>query len=175
MNESTKWALDQFEAAADVMAAAAKAIEAVGSNMKNDTSVKASEVAEYYFYVREIYERADKALKVAYHTHDMMNKHLIPERMQAEGVDGIKVPSIARSFSIVAKTSASFLDKEQGYEWLRTIGQGDIIQETVNAGTLSAFCRNLVLEQGIEPPADLIKMSTYNTTGMVKYRPKVSA
>ena len=54
------------------------------------------------------------------------------------------------------------------------IEQGDMIQETVNAGTLSAFIRNMILEQGIDPPEDIVKVSTYSTTSMVKYRPKPS-
>ena len=102
----------------------------------------------------------------------MLDKHLIPLRLKDAGLDLIRVAAVARSFYVVTKTSATMLDKVRGFDWLRANGQGDIIQETVNAGTLSAFCRSLILEQGIEPPSDIIKVSTYDTTSMTKYRPK---
>lgn len=150
----------------------AKSIEAVGEALKNDGTIKPSELAEFYFYLRELHEQADAAVKKLYHVHDMLNKHLIPSRLKDAGLDAIRVPSIARSFSIVTKTSASFIDKDAGLEWLRGLGAGEMIQETVNAQTLSSFCRNMILEKGIDPPQDIVKVTSYDTMSMVKYKPK---
>lgn len=139
-----------------------------------DGTIKPSTLGLAFFSTSTIYEELDKAVKKVYHFKDALNKFHIPERLRAYDMDGMRIPEIARSFSIVEKTSASFIDKDAGLDWLRSIEQGDMIQETVNAGTLSAFIRNMILEQGIDPPEDIVKVSTYSTTSMVKYRPKPS-
>lgn len=175
MRDEVRNALAALEALATMARDAAAQVEKAGDDLKNTSTAAPSEIAEFYFYVKIAYENIDKDIKRVYHVMDMVGKFLLPERLQANGLDAIRVPSIARSFSIVSKTSASFLDKEKGFEWLRSIGQEEVIQETVNAGTLAALCRNLILEQGIDPPADIVKVSTYNTTSMVKYTPKPGA
>lgn len=172
MNERHEEMINRVRGLAAQINEVASDIDKLGEELRNSNSVEPAELVEVYFYLKEQYDAADKSLKRVYHVNDMLNKHLIPERLMGAGLDGIRVPSIARSVSIITKTSASMTDKEKGFEWLRSIGQGDLIQETVNAGTLAAFCRNLVLEQGIDPPADIVKVSTYNTTGLTKYRPK---
>lgn len=172
MNEQMQHALMALTMAAEDLAKAAKLVEDLTEGMKNDGTIAPATCAEFYFHLDTAYDAADTARKRVYHVNDMMNKHLIPTRLKDAGLDLIRVASVARSFSVVTKTSATLLDKEKGFEWLRSIGQGDIIQETVNAGTLSAFCRSLLLEQGIDPPQDIVKVSTYDTTSMTKYRPK---
>lgn len=139
---------------------------------KDHKSIDLSALGVAMYWSKNTYEDIDEKSKKLYHFSDMLNKFLLPERMKEQNTDGFRVPEIARSFSIVEKTSASFVDKEKGLEWLREIGQGDMVQETVNAGTLASFCRNMLLEQGLEPPADVVKVSTYSTTSMTKYRPK---
>lgn len=148
------------------------AAEALRDHAESHPAITPAELGFALFHLKELYEQADKQIKRVYHIKDAIDKAVLPNRMRDNGIDGFKIPEIARSFSIVEKTSASFIDKESGLNWLRGIGQGDMVQETVNAGTLSAFCRNLVLEQGIDPPPDIVKMNTYSTTSMVKYRPK---
>lgn len=148
------------------------ALDELETAAKSDGTLQLPALGEALFLTKNYYEDVDKQVKRVYHFQDMLNKHLLPERMKEQNSGGFRVPTIARSFSIVEKTSASFLDKEAGLEWLRKIGQGDMIQETVNAGTLAAFCRNMILNEGLEPPEDIIKVTTYSTTSMVKYRPK---
>ena len=172
MNENMQTALMALSHAAEELARAATIVEALGEEMKNDGKIAAPQIAEFYFHLDTAYENADTARKRVYHVNDMLNKYLIPTRLKDAGLDLIRVASVSRSFSVVTKTSATLLDKEKGFEWLRSIGQGDVIQETVNAGTLSALCRNLVLDQGIDPPADIVNMRSYDTTSMTKYKPK---
>lgn len=172
MRDEAQTALAMLESLAMVAREAAAQAEKAGDDLKNTSTAAPSEIAEFYFFIKSAYESIDKDVKRVYHVMDMISKFLLPERLQANGLDAIRVPSISRFFSIQSKTSASFLDKEKGFEWLRSIGQEEVIQETVNAGTLAALCRNLILEQGIDPPADIVKVSTYDTTSMVKYTPK---
>lgn len=155
---------DQTEALAQVM-------ETWLEDLKNNTP-KPADLAKNFFYVKEEYDRMEKARKRIYAVKDTLDKFLLPNVLEANGTDMIRVPEIARSFSIRMMSSASMLDKERGFEWLREQGHGDLIQETVNAGTLSSFFRNLLLEEGIEPPDDIFKVSTYKSMSVNKYTPK---
>lgn len=147
-------------------------IAAIEGYIDGHADLELSDIGVALLRAKEGYDTLDKGVKRLYHFKDKLDKHVLPTRMTDAGLEMFRVPSIARSFSTVEKTSASFIDKEKGFEWLREIGQGDIVQETVNAGTLAAFCRNLVLEHGQEPPEDIVKMSSYSVTSITKYRPK---
>lgn len=137
--------------------------------------VSTSELAIALFNTKEAYGELDEAVKLIYHQVERINKGLLPKRLRDSDTDGLRVPSIARSFSIRTQYSASFLDKEAGFKWLRETGNESLITETVNAGTLASFCRNLILEHGIEPPADVVKMSSYDAMSITKYTPKPNA
>lgn len=140
--------------------------------VKTDKAVKPADIAIALFFLKDAYGKLDETTKRLYHVHNSLDKNVLPERLIEADLDAIRVPEIARSFSLRDNTTASMLDKEKGFEWLRSIGQGDLIQETVNAGTLASFCRNMLLEQGVEPPADVIKVNTYKSVSINKYTPK---
>lgn len=138
----------------------------------SDPTVEASKLAEMLLLVTEVHQEIDKSVKIVYGVKDRMNKHVMPTRMEEMGVDMLRIPELGRSFSRQQKMSATFVDKERGFDWLREIGQGDLITETVNAGTLTSFCRNLILEEGIDPPEDAVRVTSYYATGINKYTPK---
>lgn len=163
---------DEARAALEALQVLADRLDQLDAIARSDGTLSPPALGVALFHLSAMHEAADKQVKRMYHVKDGLSKHVLPERMRATNIDGFRVPEIARSFSIIEKTSASFVDKDAGLAWLREIGQGDMIQETVNAGTLASFCRNMVLEQGFEPPPDLVRVSTYSTTGMAKYRPK---
>lgn len=140
--------------------------------LRDDPQANPATAAKVLFAVKDAHAQLDAAVKQLYAVRDFLDKVIVPTKMDEAGVDMVRVPELARSFSKQNKMSASFLDKEKGFEWLRSIGQGDIIQETVNAGTLASFCRNMILEEGIEPPDDVVKVSTYSTTSINKYTPR---
>lgn len=137
---------------------------------ESKTSVK--DLAVAMFMVKGTYDLLDPAVKRLYHVANSLDKGVIPSRFEEEGLDQIRVPEIARSFSIRQGVSASMVDKEKGMEWLREMGAEDLIQQTVNSGTLAAYCKNLLTDQGIEPPPDVIKVTTYNSISVTKYNPK---
>ena len=129
--------------------------------------------ASIALYHLSLYHKAlDDEAKRAYHFKDLFDKGIVPKKMEAEGLDLLRVPEVARSFSLQQRMSASMVDKEKTFDWLRDIGQEALIQETVNASSLSALCRNLIIDEGIDPPADAVKVSTYQATSINKYTPK---
>lgn len=125
-----------------------------------------------FFHLKDGYDRVDSLRKKLYAVKDIYDKIVIPKALEDAGIDKVSVPGVARSFYAVQRYSASILDKQEGMEWLRNRGGEDLISETVNAGQLAAYLKEMVLEEGVEPPEDIFKFSTYATTGMSKYTPK---
>lgn len=139
---------------------------------KTGTAVDA---AVFFHDLKEAYTALDDARKLSYHQKDRMDKFIVPSKLNSFGSDKLRIPEVGRSFYVTTKYTASFSDKEAGFEWLRAKGNGDIIQETVNAGMLASLCKNMVLEEGIDPPEEIVKFSSYETTGSAKYTPKEKA
>lgn len=134
--------------------------------------VRLKDLAEDFFHLKTLYAELDKAATAISSNLERINKGILPKKLQEQDLDMIRVPDIGRSFSLRTNYSASMIDREAAMEWLRTTGNEALIQETVNAGTLASFCRNMILNEGTEPPADLIKVSTYDSISIVKYTPK---
>jgi len=130
------------------------------------------ETCLYYYSLKELHALLDGEVKRLYHMKERLNKGRIPELFEDKEVDKIAIKEVARSFYPVRRMSASMVDKQAAFEWLRSRGLQDLIQPTVNSSSLAAACKELLQEEGVEPPSDAIKLSPYSTTGMSKYTPK---
>ena len=96
----------------------------------------------------------------------------IPEKLEELGLDKIQVPALKRSFYPVTRYSSSMKDKDLAFEWLREQGLEALIKETVNSNSLTTYLKSRLLEEGLEPPEDLFKFSSFTYTGSSKYTPK---
>lgn len=164
--------------AAGVAIMALETLTTVVARWKNGLSAEktpAQDLAEMLLFLKDLHDALDENRKTVYHAVDALSKGILPEKLDHMGLDLIRVPELGRSFSVRNHNSASILDKPKAFEWLRGIGQGDVIIETVNAQTLATVCKTMLLEQGIEPPEDAIKTSTYKSTSITKYTPKPGA
>lgn len=103
---------------------------------------------------------------------EKLNKTVLPQALEDRGLDMLRVPDIGRSFYITKQYSATVLDKDMAFQWLNENGGEDLIQSTVNAGTLKSFIKSKIEEEGIDPPEDAIKFTSYDTIGSSKYTPK---
>jgi len=130
------------------------------------------ECAIALYNVKDLHATLDEQTKRLYHVKDLFEKNVVPTIMLNTDSTKISIDSIGRTFSVQQKYSASFIDKELGFGWLRERGDGDMITTTVNAGTLASYVKEMVLEQGIDPPEEIVKFSTYYTIGITKYTPK---
>jgi hypothetical protein len=130
------------------------------------------ELATLFFRIKEANGLLETSRKAVGNFSALMERNLLPHVLERMGVDMIRVPEIARSFSIQQKVSASMIDRTKGLQWLRANDLGDLVTETVNAGTLSSSVRRMIIDQGIEPPDDIFKVTTYNSIGIAKYNPK---
>lgn len=159
----------------DILRRAAAVISSKTDELRAKMPKELVELLEYYHAINAAYDEIDTARKHMYQLVDMLNKGEIPKRMEEMGTDKIQIPSLSRSFYPLAKYSASMLDKSAAFAWLRARKAGDLIQETVNAGTLASYLKDLTINEGIDPPADIFKFTTYYITGSSAYNPKAKA
>lgn len=98
---------------------------------------------------------------------DQMSKEQIPDIMRRHNVKTITVEDVGR-VTISHRFSASMLDKEQGFQWLRANGHEGLITETVNSSSLSAFAKDMLENHGTELPEDIFKVGTAPYTSITK-------
>lgn len=146
--------------------------EAWLERIKDDKTLTPAELAKVFFYMDGFYDEVKAAITRLYHVIDALDKFVLPSLMEHHGVDMVRVPEIKRSFSIRQMMTASIIDKEEGIKWLRENGFADLVQETVNAGTLASTFRSMILDQGIDPPEELFKVNNYKKISTTKYTPK---
>lgn len=132
-------------------------------------AVDLREVAVALYLVKETHARIDEQKKRLGASLQLLDTVLVPKVMELRGFDLFRVPEIEKSFSRRQQMTAKVVDPVKLKEWLRELGQEDMITETVNAGTLAAYCRGLLEEQGLEPPEDAVQLNSYYRIGINKY------
>ena len=89
---------------------------------------------------------------------DLLSQEQIPTMFMNQSTKTISVEGVGR-VSINDRWSASMIVKEDGFKWLRSTGNGGMIQETVNAQTLGAFAKDEAAAQ--RPlPGEIFKVSS---------------
>lgn len=130
-----------------------------------------------YFELKKAYDGLEAQRKKLYSQLDFLSKSVIPEKFEDEGIDKLQIPEVEHSFYPLRKMTASLVagedgTKEAAMKWLRENGLGELISETVNAGTLASAIKSMIEETAKEPPAGVVKVNTYSTVGFSKYKPK---
>jgi len=91
--------------------------------------------------------------------YDELRLELIPSAMAEEDIT-----SLTGGFGRCTLTSDLYVsapDKAALHEWLESSGNGDLIQPTVNAQTLKAFCKEQ-LKNDAEFPDGLLKLTPFS-------------
>jgi len=132
------------------------------------------DVIREYVRVDEEYERLDKARKALYALLEGISRNVIPEMLQEQQMRTVSLEDIKRRITVSTRISCSILPEKKldAYNWLRDPQQdaGALIQETVNAGTLSSFAKQRMEELGLEMPEGLFKMSSMQYTSVTKIK-----
>lgn len=136
-----------------------------------DDAKRAPDMAETFVLLKNIREEVDSSLKDLTKLRDAVSYNHLPEMMEDEGLTSFNTETGYR-VSVARRFSASMVDKQQAFAWLRENDLGDIIQETVPSQTLSAQIRELIESEGIEPPDDIIKTSIAPYSSVVKTKKK---
>lgn len=99
---------------------------------------------------------------------DILRKEILPEKMDEVGFDNVNITDVGR-ISLRAEMYASIIadKKEEGYEWLRENGHGDMIKPTVNNSTFKAFCKEQMSE-GVELPDEFFSVTPYTMATLTK-------
>jgi hypothetical protein len=85
------------------------------------------------------------------------------DQMVDEGVQKISIEG--KTFYPRAEFYASVKNKEQGFDWLKSEGLGNLIYQTVNARSLAKAMRER-LEAGEPVPEALVNVTTKKRVGM---------
>lgn len=124
-----------------------------------------------YKAIRDAYEVMDEHRKKLHEILEGINRDTLPTMMEDQKAPSIKVECeghVYFRFVRSQRMSASMVDKEGGMGWLREIGAGGMIQETVNAQTLGAFVKKRIQDEGLDVPAEYFKISTMNVVSVTK-------
>lgn len=140
------------------LAIAANDIHARKEDVKKASAI--SDVLRWYYQMKKEYDEFDEQRKRVYEALEDLSRKVIPEMMAEEGVKTITLEDIRIRFTVSQRFTCSMPDKEGGMNWLRENGLGDLIQETVNSGTLSSAAKKRIEEDGLEMPALFFNTST---------------
>lgn len=88
-----------------------------------------------------------------------IEKQLLPDAMDAEGISNIKIDDVGR-VTLRGEVYASILaaNRYEAFQWLRDTGRGSLISETVSASSLKAAAKAW-LKSGEKIPESLIKVT----------------
>lgn len=125
------------------------------------------ELLKFFAKTRDAYEALDEQRKRVNELVERMSRVVIPERMAEEGVGTISLRDASLRFTVSHRISASVLDKDAAYEWLRSNGHGDLIQPTVNSSALAGFAKKYIQDEGKDLPAPF-KISQMAFTSVTK-------
>ena len=118
--------------------------------------------------LKDGYKIIDDHRKEIYHQVEFLSKSYIPETMlEKGGGSSLTLKDIGYRFTVSTSLSATILDKDKAYEWLREQGQDGIITETVNASTLSKFAKTYTKDFGLDLP-ECFKVNPYYSTSVTK-------
>jgi ABC-type transporter Mla subunit MlaD len=163
-------AIEEIDACLDQLESFVDNIPDVMGSIEQECEL--SDLLVAYYRLSDRYQRLDTLRKALYKTQDKYNKNIVPQKMFDADVSKVSVDSIGVTFYPLTKYSASVIDKENGFDWLRENNLDSLITETVNAQTLASTFKDMLLNQGIEPPSDYFKFTTYHTMGQSKFTPK---
>lgn len=117
-----------------------------------------ADVAEYFVLVRRVFDTIETSKKELGKFKEYMSFQVLPDMFEAQNTKSLTTVSGYR-VTIASRLSVKMLDKQEGFKWLREHNLGELIQETVNSGTLSAQVKAMIENEGIEPPDYIFEVS----------------
>lgn len=165
------------ETTLDALAKVCSDLERVAALVREDEQAAKSTddhvvVIKHYYHVKTAAERIKAARDAIAQMEEALSRVVIPEMsIRIRETTGLKPPYRIEgvgTVSVAWRYSCSILDKERGLDHLRKIGQGGLIQETVNSSTLSAFARSWMEDEGKDLPEDIFKTSMSPYTSIRK-------
>ena len=145
------------------------------NNIDEDKGIDAERIETMcmmYMALLDLKDQIASGSKRLNQTIESFKTKRILDRLDSMGVDKVAVPSLKRSFYPKLHHSASMADRAAGMEWLRENGGAGLITETVHHQTLTSFVREMIEDQGLEPPPEIFSFKTHRSLGSSTYTPK---
>jgi len=154
----------------DHISAVKASLTSLAKDADNTKKIKDTfDLLRKFKYLRDAYEEIDSVRKDLYNNIEFLSKTVIPDRLDsASGGGSIVLKDIGAQFVIGTRENVSMVDKEAGMAWLAENGYGDLVTETVNASTLTAFAKDLLKTENLALPEDKFKHSSYRYTSIRK-------
>lgn len=126
------------------------------------------ELAKKFKELKAKKEEADAELSLITAAFDVIRMESIPNKMEADGIESIKLEGIGR----LGLTADMFLSVKGGkktdlYDWLLINGFGELIQDSVNASTLKAFVKEQI-KKGKPVPTDCLTITPFQRASITK-------
>lgn len=126
------------------------------------------ELAKEFKRLKQTKEFMEAELSGITAAFDVLRMESIPNKMEAEGIENIKLEGIGR----LGLTADMFLSvrgdkKADLYDWLKINGFGELIQDSVNASTLKAFVKEQI-KKGKPIPTDCLTMTPFQRASITK-------
>lgn len=159
--------LDQiFDATLDILSASTGLAEQF-DHQKG--TMGAARMADVYSAIKTLNDTVEERVKILKGLVERIKTAVLPETFEREGVTTVTTESGYRvTVSSVMRASLGE-DKQAAMQWLRDNELGELIIETVNASTLSAAAKQMLLE-GKELDPDLFRAAIMPTTSVTKVR-----
>lgn len=143
---------------------------------------KASDYLKAFRAIRDVVEYMDEANKYLAAVGEDLKKKYLPEAYENEDIStltGIEGDRVTVSQKVYASVIAE--KRPQAYDWLRSQKDadgndrhfGDIIVETINASTLSAFAKKLLEEENLELPEEFFRVHSEGAASLTRGKYKL--
>lgn len=138
---------------------------AIVENTRRMSGAPLNDLITRFVEIRDLHARL-KAIAVGINQlAEHLSYDLVPDAMQRTGLT-VAHHTLGR-IQLEMRTSATVLDKEGAFRWLRANGKGDLIIETINSQTLGATARELI-DAGDELPSDFFKTTVKTYTKLTR-------
>lgn len=130
-------------------------------------------LARAFVAMHRLIKRSEELLKPINDTFNVYKSEKCPALFDQSGVTSIPLDEGFR-VGISARFVASIVPgkKDAAFDWLRKNELGDLIQETVNAGTLSAAGKVLRDDKNIELPEEIFRSGDVPNTSVTATKAK---
>ena len=115
-------------------------------------------------------EKQDEIAKEAGKKFDYLRLNLVPKLADDNGVTSMSVDDVGR-MTIAGDLYVSIPanQKENAYQWLSDTGHGDLITTTINASTLKAAVKAMIVG-GEELPEEMFKVTPFSRASITRVR-----
>jgi hypothetical protein len=126
------------------------------------------EVVQAMDALRAKKDSLEDQLKAVNAEYDFIRHILIPEMFERDGIDSMKVTDVGRvSLTSDIRVSIPVHAKQEAFEYFDFLGKGDIVTQTINASTLKAVIRSMILN-GEEVPEKIFTVTPFTRASITK-------